>query len=59
MATKNDEIERIAAYLRGLVEGRFFGTVAITFQAGRPGSVRTEEVHKVEELPVAPAEEKR
>jgi hypothetical protein len=48
--------ETVVAFLRQLSADRFFGTVTITFQAGKPLQVRTETVHKVDDLPEAPKE---
>ncbi len=45
-----DPIALVTAYLRRLIVRRFFGSVTITFQAGKVLTIRTEETKKLEEL---------
>jgi hypothetical protein len=55
--------EAVVAYLRQLATDRFFGEVTIKFQNGHAQQVRTEQVHKIDDLtrqqPEAKTEEKR
>lgn len=53
MSKKDDPPELpqpLVDHLRGLVAGRFFGTVTISMQAGRVVQIREEKVTKIEEL---------
>ena len=45
-----DSTDKIAELLRKLVKDRFFGEVAITFQSGRPHTIKVNRTYKVEQL---------
>jgi hypothetical protein len=44
------EIDLVCDHLKRLSGERFFGTVTVSFQNGKPGQIRTEQVHKPNEL---------
>lgn len=45
-----DPIAKILKLLRSCIEGRFFGTLTISFQSGKVGNVKIEQTKKIEEL---------
>jgi hypothetical protein len=47
---QNQDIDVVCEHLRRLSTEQFFGSVTVSFQNGKPGQIRTEQVHKPEEL---------
>ena len=43
-------IEKLTELLRKLVKDQFFGEVGITFQNGRPHTIKVHRTYKVEQL---------
>jgi len=43
-------IEKVSELLRQLMKDQFFGEVAITFQNGRPHTVKVHRTYKVDQL---------
>ena len=43
-------IEKVSELLRQLMKDHFFGEVAITFQNGRPHTVKVHRTYKVDQL---------
>lgn len=49
-AEKKSDVERVEAFLRRLVESRYFGKVTLSFQSGRVTDIRIEQAMKVDDL---------
>ncbi len=50
MSKEKPEIDVVCDYFKHLSSEQFFGSVTVSFQNGKPGQIRTEQVHKPEEL---------